>query len=302
MADTTTLVAGRHFTEDPRWHDGGDGRGDRLWYSDFYGHAVHSVGIDPDGRATDDVVEVALDDQPSGLGWLPDGRLLVVAMVGRQVLRREPDGSLVTHADLGDIATWWCNDMAVAPDGTAYVGHFGFDLDAYLAEHGEAGVLAEPGPPRAHVMRVTPDGDVSVAADDIRFPNGTVFADGGRTLIVAETMALRLLAFDIAADGTLSDRRVWADLSGHLVAPDGICIDSEGAVWAANPVGTHVVRVTEGGEVTDRVETRQNAFACALGGADGRTLFVCTAPDSNHERRAATAESAIEVVEVAVPA
>ena len=297
MADTTTLVSDRHFTEGPRWHDDGDGRGGRLWYSDFYDHTVRSVG-----QGGDDVVEVALDDQPSGLGWLPDGRLLVVSMVDRLVLRREPDGSLVTHADLGGIATWWCNDMAVAPDGTAYVGHFGFDLDTFLAEHGQAGVLAEPGPPRAHVMRVSADGAVSVSADDIRFPNGTVFTDGGRTLIVAETMALRLLAFDIAPDGTLSNRRVWADLSGHLVAPDGICIDSDGAVWSSNPVGAHVVRVTEGGTITDTVATGQNSFACALGGADGRTLFVCTAPDSDHERRTASAEAAIEAVEVAVPA
>jgi sugar lactone lactonase YvrE len=288
--DTTVLVDDRHFTEDPRWRDG------RLWYSDFYGHAVHSVG--PDG---DDRVELELDDQPSGLGWLPDGRLLVVAMTSRQVRRLEPDGSLVLHADLSHIATYWCNDMLVDPLGRAYVGHFGLDLDAYVAEHGEAAVLSEDAPTRSHVMLVLPDGTVEVAADDVRFPNGTVLTPDGRTLIVAETLALRLTAFDIDDDGRLSNRRVWADLSPHLIPPDGICLDAEGAIWVANALGAECVRVVEGGEITDRVVTGQRAFACNLGGSDGTTLFVCTAQTSEAEACAAERTARIEVVTVNVP-
>ena len=288
--NASVLVDHRCFTEDPRW------RADRLWYSDFYGHRVHSVGLDGDDR-----VEVELDDQPSGLGWLPDGRLLVVAMTSRRVLRREPDGSLVTHADLSDIATWWCNDMLVDPQGRAYVGHFGFDLDAYVDEHGQAAVIAEPGPPTAHVMLVQPDGTTQVAADGMRFPNGTVLTPDGTTLIVAETLGLRLTAFDVAADGTLGNRRVWADLSPHLVPPDGICLDAEGAVWVANALGPECVRVLEGGGITDRITFSQHAFACALGGVDGTTLFACTAPDSNAERRAAEPNARIEFATVAVP-
>jgi sugar lactone lactonase YvrE len=284
------LIDGCHFTEDPRWRDG------RLWYSDFYGHAVHSTS--PSG---DDRVELALGDQPSGLGWLPDGRLLVVSMTDRKVIRVEADGSVVDHADLSGIATWWCNDMLVDPLGRAYVGHFGFDLDTFLDEHGEAAVLAEPGPPRAHVVLVGPDGSVEVAADDLRFPNGTVMTPDGRTLIVAETLGLRLTAFDVDDDGRLSRRRVWADLSGDLVPPDGICLDAEGAVWVANALGPTCVRVLEGGRITDRVEFGQNVFACALGGDDGTTLFACTAPDSNATRRAARPEARIEAVTVAVP-
>ncbi len=290
MITSETLVDGCTFTEDPRW------RGDRLWFSDFYAHEVHSVGMDGDDR-----VEVSLDDQPSGLGWLPDGRLLIVSMTERKVLRREPDGTLVDHADLSDIATYWCNDMLVDPRGRAYVGHFGFDLDAFLAEHGEAGVLADPGPPRAHVILVHPNGAFEVAADDMRFPNGTVLTPDGRTLIVAETLALRLTAFDVADDGRLSNRRVWADLSAELVAPDGICLDAEGAVWVANAVGSTCLRVLEGGEIVDRALFQQNVFACTLGGPDGTTLFGCTAPDSNADHRTGGRQARIEVATVAVP-
>lgn len=284
-----TLVDGLHFSEDPRW------RGDRLWYSDFYGHAVHSVGM-----AGDDRVEVRLDDQPSGLGWLPDGRLLVVAMTQEKVLRREHDGSLVEHADLSDIATYWCNDMLVDPQGRAYVGHFGFDLDGFVEEHGQAAVLG-PGVPGAHVILVHPDGAFEIAADDMRFPNGTVLAPDGRTLIVAETLALRLTAFDVDADGRLDNRRVWADLSSQLVPPDGICLDAEGAVWVANALGPTCVRVLEGGEITDTVEFSQHVFACALGGPDMTTLFACTAPDEVAARRRVETGARIEAAAVTVP-
>ncbi len=285
------LLDGCHFTEDPRWRDG------RLWFSDFYDHTVHSVAASGD----DHRIELRLDDQPSGLGWLPDGRLLVVAMTERAVRRLEPDGSLVLHADLSGIATGWCNDMLVTPSGRAYVGHFGFDLDAWMDEHGPASVVAEPGPPTAHVIRVEPDGAVEVAAADMRFPNGTVLADGGRTLIVAETIGMRLTAFDVADDGRLSGRRAWAELGASFVAPDGICLDADGAVWVANAVGRTCVRVHEGGRTSATVELSQPVFACTLGGPDGTTLFACTAPDSHAGRRSATTEARIECTVVDVP-
>jgi sugar lactone lactonase YvrE len=222
-------------------------------------------------------------------------------MTSRQVRRLEPDGSLVLHADLSDIATHWCNDMLVDPEGRAYVGHFGLDLDAFVAEHGEAAVLSEDAPTRSHVMLVLPDGTVDVAADEMRFPNGTVRTPDGTTLIVAETLALRLTAFRIAEDGTLHDRRVWADLSEQLLPPDGICLDADGGIWVANALGAECVRVEEGGRITDRIATGQRAFACALGGDDGTTLFVCTAQTS--EAAACTAErtARVEVATVDVP-
>jgi sugar lactone lactonase YvrE len=278
------LVSGRHFTEDPRW------RGDRLWYSDFYAHQVRSVGLDGDDR-----VELTLDDQPSGLGWLPDGRLLVVAMTRRAVLRVEPDGSVVTHADLSGIATWHCNDMLVTPNGNAYVGHFGFDLDAFIVEHGMAGFLTPDGPPRAHVILVRPDGSVEVAADDMWFPNGMVLTPDGRMLIVAESTGVRLTAFDVADDGRLSNRRIWAELHDPFVPPDGIGLDDEGGVWVANPVDRHCARVVEGGEVTETVEVSQHPFACTLGGPDGSTLFACTAPTSEAAKCATSTDARVEM-------
>lgn len=291
MADTTTLVDGLHFGEGPRWHDG------RLWFSDFYAHRVRSVGVDGDVRD-----ELEVPGQPSGLGWLPDGRLLVVSMTDRRVLRREADGSLVEHADLSGIATFHCNDMLVDPAGRAYVGNFGFDLHTFIRAHGEAAIFVHPDAHGAVVALVRPDGTVEAATEELRFPNGTVLADGGRTLVVAETLGLRLTAFDVDADGRLSNRRTWADLSDHLVAPDGICIDAEGAIWCANAVATQAVRVAEGGEVLARVETERHCYAVALGGSDGRSLFCCTAETSDAIDAAARRTGAIETVAVDVAA
>jgi sugar lactone lactonase YvrE len=215
----SVLRQGLYFGECPRWHDG------RLWYSDFYGHTVHAL---TPGRADERVVEVA--GQPAGLGWLPDGSLLIVSMVDRRVLRLGPDGSLSEHAALGEWATFHCNDMVVDAAGRAYVGNFGFDL--FALRSGEAVPSRS-----AALIRVDPDGQVSVAADELEFPNGTVITPDGGTLIVAETMARRLTAFDVSADGALANRRVWADLKPHEIAPDGICLDASGAVWAANAAG-----------------------------------------------------------------
>jgi sugar lactone lactonase YvrE len=246
------FVKGLAFPESPRWHDGA------LWFSDFYTRRVSRVGAD--GRM-EAVCEVP--GQPSGLGWLPDGRLLVVSMNDRRLLRL--DGrALTVVADLAAYAGGPCNDMLVDARGRAYIGNFGFDLQARAA--------FAP----TDLVVVMPDGTVRVAAHDMHFPNGTVLTPDGRTLIVAESYGQRLTSFDVADDGSLSGRRVWAQLEGRGVGPDGICLDAEGAIWLASPVSREVLRVREGGEVTDRLATKGQAVACMLGGADRRTLFVLT--------------------------
>lgn len=279
----SVLREGLVFGECPRWHDG------RLWYSDFYEHAVHAL---VPGGADERVVEVP--GQPSGLGWRPDGSLLIVSMTDRRVLRLDPDGSLSEYADLSQHATFHCNDMAVDAAGRAYVGHFGYNLFALRA--GE-----QVQPRRASLIRVDPDGQVSTAADDMEFPNGTVITPDGQTLIVAETMGRRLTAFDIAGDGTLGGRRVWADLAAHQIAPDGICLDASGAVWVANAAGSNAVRVAEGGELLDVAAFSQTCIACMLGGPDGRDLFAMTAPPTIvPEELSATPGARIESARVEV--
>ncbi|MCB1690057.1 MAG: SMP-30/gluconolactonase/LRE family protein, partial [Halioglobus sp.] len=231
MSDTATLVEGLYFGEGPRWHQG------RLWFSDFYAHAVKSV--DEQGALR---TELELDDQPSGLGWLPDGRLLLVAMKERAVKRLDGD-RLVLHADISHLTAHRCNDMVVDARGTAWVGNFGFDLDAELSARG-LDVLDDH--PSTNLVRINADGTVHLAAQDMHFPNGSVITPDGRTLIVAETLANRLTAFTIADDQTLTHRRVWASLPG--IAPDGICLDENQQVWVANALGPEVMLVAEGGE------------------------------------------------------
>lgn len=267
------LAEGFSYLECPRWHQG------RLWLSDFYTHRV--VAITADGRI-ETMAEVP--QQPSGLGFLPDGRALIVSMRDRRVLRREASGALELHADLSALAPWHLNDMIVDAAGRAYVGNFGWDL--------MSGAPART----TCLIRVDPDGRASVAADDLVFPNGTAITGDGRTMIISESFAGHLSAFDIAADGSLSGRRVWArlgDPTGDLkdgipkgaVVPDGLCLDAEGAVWVADAVGNRVVRVAEGGRVLDQISTGDlGVFACMLGGEDGRTLFMCAAPSfAEHE-------------------
>lgn len=238
------------FPESPRWHDGA------LWFSDFYQYAVKRATMD--GR----VETVAhVPGQPSGLGWLPDGRLLVVSMTDRRLLRLDPEG-LVEVADLSQLAPFHCNDMVVDAQGCAYVGNFGFDM------------AARETPKPTGLIRVTPEGDAKVVAEDLNFPNGCVITPDGRTLIVAESYAARLTAFTINADGSLSARRIWAPLDG--AAPDGICLDAQGAIWVACPVNREVLRVREGGEVTHRIATPGQAVACMLGGPQRKILFVLT--------------------------
>ncbi|WP_433270197.1 SMP-30/gluconolactonase/LRE family protein [Actinosynnema sp. CS-041913] len=275
MVDTTVLRDGLRFGEAPR--HGPDGR---LFYSDFYAHEVRALDLD---TGAEEIV-CTVPEQPSGSGWLPDGRLLVVSMKDRTVRRLE-GGALVLHADLGGIATFHANDMLVDGAGRAYVGNFGFDLHSAIAAGGEAPML-EPGwvAPGTPLALVQPDGTVSKAADDLKFPNGMGFLPSRegepRTLIVAETLAFGLTAFDVAADGTLSNRRVWASLREHFIAPDGIATDDEGGVWVAPALQPSVFRVREGGEITHKVETSQNCFAVAL---IGRRLVCCTAPSSQPE-------------------
>ena len=270
---TRTLADGIYFGEGPRWHDG------RLWFSDFYAKAVKSVSPSADLRT-----EFTIDDQPSGLGWMPDGSMLIVSMTKRQVLRRQKDGTTRVHADLKDIAGFHCNDMVVAADGTAYVGNFGFDLDSAIAARGVESVLADH--PTAKLACVTPDGKVSVAAEEMHFPNGPVITPDGNTLIVGETLGAVLTAFDIGAGGKLSNRRVWANTQPRV--PDGIALDAEGAIWIANPIAPECARIAEGGKVLEVIDTGQPCYACMLGGADGRTLFMLTAKTSAaHEAAAA---------------
>jgi len=288
VASVRILRDGLNFGEGPRWHDG------RLWYSDMYDHAVHAITIDGDDER---IVEVP--GQPSGLGWMPDGTMLVASMTDRKVMRWD-GSSLTAHADLNEHATFHANDLVVDAVGRAYVGNFGFDLDGFIEEHGIEGLFG-PGVTRAVVCRVDPDGAVSVAADDLLFPNGTVITPDGATMIVAESIGLRLTAFDVASGGELTNRRVWADLSSGPTVPDGICLDEDGAVWVANALAPACVRVSEGGDVLDRVEVSQNAYACMLGGADGRHLFVMTAASSSAAEASRTTGGRIEVTEVAVP-
>jgi sugar lactone lactonase YvrE len=254
------LADGLHFGEGPRWHQG------KLWFSDFFDYAVKTVDL---AGAVETKVPVA--GRPSGLGWLPDGRMLIVSMTDRLVLRLEPD-ALVVHADLSDIATFHCNDMVVDDAGRAYVGNFGFDLDTAETSGDFAGALAAY--EGATIARVDPDGSVHSAATGLQFPNGSVITPDGRTLIVAESLGRRLSAFDIAPDASLSNQRTWAETGSYV--PDGICLDEEGAIWVADAGGPHCVRIREGGEVLQVVDTEQRCFACMLGGEDGRTLFMIT--------------------------
>jgi sugar lactone lactonase YvrE len=248
VPEPQTVLTGLAFGESPRWHDG------RLWVADW--GAQELLAVDPDGAA-EVVLNVA--SFPFCIDWLPDGRLLVVSAADRALLRREPDGSLVTHADLSGLSEHAWNEIVVDGRGNAYLNNIGFDMAG-----GEfaTGIVAV----------VTPDGAAREVADGVAFPNGMAITPDGGTLIVAESYAGRLTAFDIEADGGLANRRVWAGVGEG--APDGICLDAEGAVWYADVPHRHCVRVREGGEVLDTVALDRGCFACMLGGEDGRTLFV----------------------------
>lgn len=287
MARSTQVLAeGIYFGEGPRWRDG------RLWFSDFYAQAVKSVSLAGDLRT-----EIELDDRPSGLGWMPDGSMLIVSMTKRQVLRRAADGAITLHADLSPVAGFHCNDMVVDPAGRAYVGNFGFDLDAELTARGVPSVLADH--TTANLIRVDPDGAVSVAAAEMHFPNGTVITPDGKTLIVGETLGGVLTAFDVGPSGALSNRRVWASTTPRV--PDGIALDAVGRIWIANPIAPECALIAEGGEVVEVIDTGQPCYACMLGGDDGRTLFMLTAKSSVAHDAAAAPTGKLLIATVDAP-
>src|SRR5215203_6101822 len=250
MTELQTLMTGIVFGEQPRWHE------DRLWFSDWGPPEV--VAVDLEGNS-----EVILRARsfPCCVDWLPDGRLLLVSAREGLLLRREPDGSLVTHGDLtGVFDPPPGNELVVDGRGNAYVNGPGFDM--------MAGADFAPG----GVALVTPDGSSRQVADGIAFPNGMLVTPDNSTLIVADSYAKCLTAFDIAADGSLANRRVWADLGDGV--PDGICLDAEGAVWYGDVPNRRCVRVREGGEVLQTIDLDHGCFACMLGGVDRRTLFM----------------------------
>jgi sugar lactone lactonase YvrE len=287
MAHTTRVLAeGIYFGEGPRWHEG------RLWFSDFYAKQVKSASLAGDVRT-----EVEIDDRPSGLGWMPDGSLLIVSMTRRQLLRRTRDGEIRVHADLKDIASFHCNDMVVDGAGRAYVGNFGFDLDAAITARGVPSVLADH--PTAKLAVVEPDGTAHVAASELHFPNGSVITPDGKTLIVGETLSGCLTAFDIRPDGSLANRRVWATISPRV--PDGIALDADGAIWVANPIAPECVLVAEGGKIVEVIDTAMPCYACMLGGDDGHTLFMLTAPTSLAHEAAASPKGKLLVSTVKAP-
>lgn len=275
----TILLDGLKFPEGPRWHEG------RLWFSDMHAHRVMTV---EESGQTSIICEVP--NRPSGLGFTPDGRLLVVSMTDRKLLCLNSNLGLQEVSDIGSMAGGDANDMVVDDQARSYIGNFGFDYSN-----------DEKFKPASLVM-VRPDGVAQVVAEELLFPNGSVItADGGR-LIVAESYGRRLTAFDINRDdGTLSNRRIWAEVDP--ATPDGICLDDDGAIWVASPVTEEFIRVLEGGVVTDRIKLPpgKGAYACMLGGADGRTLFLCTSEGSQEDRVAGRSRGWIETVRVDVP-
>jgi sugar lactone lactonase YvrE len=291
--ELSTLLEGGAFFEGPRWRDG------RWWVSDFYRGTVSTV---TPGGAEEIVLEVP--EQPSGLGWMPDGSLLVVSRKDFRVLRRTPDGEVTEHVDLSGMAQGHLNDMVVDAQGRAYVGNFGFDL------------MSGADPSSTDLIRVEPDGAVSVAAGDLWFPNGMVITPDGGTLIVGETVAARYTQFSIAEDGSLGDRTVWGQMEPEpsfdsfeqtlaelKFAPDGCALDAEGCIWSADAVGGRVARLAPGGEVVEVVQGPEGlgVFACMLGGEDGRTLLICAAPDFLEHRRMGKREAVLLTATVDVP-
>jgi len=279
-----TLMDGLTFGEGPRWYE------DKFYFSDFYSHKVYTLDLEGNYEV---IVEVP--NQPSGLGWMPDGTMLIVSMKDRKLLSFR-DNALEERADLSGLAGFHCNDMVVDSKGNAYIGNFGFNT--YEGEE------VKP----TNLILVRPGEEPCVAADNILFPNGTVITEDEKTLVVGETYAAKLTAFDINEDASLSNRRVWADLTqsidnGNVPVPDGMCLDAEGAIWVASPSTADVIRVKEGGEILERIPVKTNAYACMLGGKDRKTLFICTSNASGVDPDSALREKSgkIEIVEVEVP-
>ena len=272
------VVDGFHYLEGPRWHQGA------LWFVDFYTQGVYRVN--EDGVAEK---RVHIEQQPSGLGWLPDGRMLIVSMKDRKVMRLEENGELVVHADIWQHCAGHANDMVVAPNGDAYVGNFGFDLMGG-ADYKSAGLVL-----------VKPDGSSQLVAEGLAFANGMVISADKKTLIVNELFGNKISQFAIHEDGTLGDKRDFASfgdlgeepnlgvrIGNAKILPDGLALDAEGAVWIADTLNQRAVRIAEGGEILDTIDTApEGVFAVALGGVEGHTLFMCAAPDWDEASRKA---------------
>jgi sugar lactone lactonase YvrE len=279
MSDSEVVVQGLAFGEGPRWREG------RLWFSDMHDHAVKAYT--PETGALETIV--AVPGAPSGLGWDAEGRLLIVSMDDRRLLRFV-DGSLSEVVDLSGYTDQPINDMVVSERGTAYIGSFGFDLHA-----GET-------PTTTVILAVdVATGAHRVAADEMRFPNGMVIAPDDATLIVGESFGACLTAFTIAPDGALGDRREFAALQGGAV-PDGICLDAEGCVWVSSPATHEFLRVREGGEITARLSSGDRmAIACMLGDEDRRTLYMLTSKGLDPQKAAELRTGRLERARVDVP-
>ncbi len=288
-----TLHSGGGFFESPRWHDG------RWFVSDFYHHEVISIT-----EAGVSQVELAVAGQPSGIGWLPDGSMLTVSMKDHLLLRKGPDGEVSVHADLSSYCGGPLNDLVVDSKGNAWVGDFGFDLMSFQD------------PSSTNLVLVRPDGETCVVAQDMLFPNGMVITNDERSLIVGETLGCRYSAFDIADDGTLINRRIFAQLAPTptlgaftevlpqiTFAPDGCCMDADGNLWVADALGNRLLHLAEGGHIIEELKAPDGLgfFACMLGGSDGRTLLACAAPDFIEASRLLADEAVLLRTQVEVP-
>ena len=303
MKELKKLTGGLYFGEGPRWHE------NKLWFSDFYSHKVMTLD---ENNSLETVCDVP--SQPSGLGWLPNGDLLIVSMLDRKILKFS-EGSISVHADLSEYVAHKCNDMVVGRDGTAYVGNFGM---------GDAGESLNS----THLMIVKSDGTVLKGPDNLLFPNGTVITEDGKNLIIAETLGAKLTSFDIEDNGELTNRKLWArtsplfslliikslsslgfdvskidfsKYSKNLHVPDGICLDEKNGIWIASPTTKAVVRIEKGGNITDKINTPKGAFACMLGGKERKTLYVIISNSSDPEEAQASPEGEIHSIEVEIP-
>jgi sugar lactone lactonase YvrE len=272
---TDISATGLAFPEGPRWHD------NRLWFTDQ--HAKRIYTMQPSG-ALQTVAHTA--DLPGGLGWLPDGTLLVVYMTQRRIMRLSGT-QLYPYADLSQHARFHCNDIVVDAVGRVYAGNFGFDL------HGGEAILPTT------IFLIDSNGTIEPFATDVVFPNGSVITPDGTQLLVAETFAHRISAFDLKSDGRPRSHRIWAELGD--ATPDGICLDQEGALWVASPGSGELIRVKQGGAILARCTTRGTPYACMLGGLGRRTLFVCSAETDDPDQAAQRKSGRIEQVEVVVP-
>lgn len=284
-------VDGFHYLEGPRWYQ------NTLWFVDFYTQGVYRVN---DKGIAKKIVHI--EQQPSGLGWLPDGRMLVVSMKDRKVLRLENDGNLVVHADIWEHCGGHANDMVVSANGNAYVGDFGFDLMGG-ADHKNTGLVL-----------VKPDGSSQIVAEELAFPNGMVISSDQKRLIVNELFGNKITQFDINEDGSLENKRDFANfgelgnepnlglrIENASILPDGLALDMDGAVWIADTLNQRAVRIAEGGEILETIDTAPDGiFAVTLGGQDGKTLFMCAAPDWDETSRKAETKGRMLAVQVNV--